>query len=175
MLLGTAVGDLMGSPFEGYDITASPNKSKLFKGYKKADPEDPTQSWKRGAAEMILSIRRKPGMLVTSYIGHLGTGFWEYGETTDDTAQTIALTKSLIVNNGIDPADVAERLVDWYDGGLGRGMGGTTALSLQLMDPQEVYPPFSWDEASALAKRLTSKQPVHYKGRSHQRPYPVWA
>lgn len=174
-MLGLAVGDLMGSPFEGYDITTDPREYELFQGYDQVDPEDPTQVWKPRAVEMIDHIRSLPNKLVVEYIGYLGTNFWKYGETTDDTAQAVALAESLVASGGLDPQDAANRLVEWYDGGNGRGMGGTTALSLQLMDPEETYPPFSWDEASEVAHRLTSRIPVYYKGRNHERPYPVRA
>ncbi|MCA9308833.1 ADP-ribosylglycohydrolase family protein [Candidatus Saccharibacteria bacterium] len=174
-MLGLAVGDLMGSPFEGYDITTDPREYELFQGYDQVDPEDPTHGWKPRAVEMIDHIRGLPNKLVVEYIGYLGTNFWNYGETTDDTAQAVALAESLVANGGLDPQDAANRFVEWYDGGNGRGMGGTTALSLQLLDPEETHPPFPWDEASTVARRLTSRIPVHYKGRNHERPYPVRA
>ena len=174
-MLGLAVGDLMGSPFEGYDITTDPREYELFQDYEDFDQVDPVNGWKPKAVEMIDHIRQLPDKLVTQYIGYLGTNFWEYGETTDDTAQAIAIAESLIENRAVNPDDISKRFVDWYDGGNGRGMGGTTALSLQLLDPLETNPPFAWNEAADIAKRLTAKQPVYYKGRNHERPYPVRA
>lgn len=175
VLLGVAVGDLMGSPFEGYDITNDPNENPLFGGYQDINPDDVMNGWKPKAAQMINHIRALPNMMASEYIGYLGTNFWDYGETTDDTAQSIVLATSLVENRGLQPPDVAARLVQWYDGGNGRGMGGTTALSLQLQDELEINPPFGWDEAGAVARRLTSRYPVAYKGRNHQNPYPVRA
>lgn len=172
VLLGTAVGDLMGSPFEGYDITVEPGETDLFKDYQYIDPADPLHGWKPRAAEMIHIIRRQPDMLVTSYIGHLGTCFWKFGETTDDTAQTIRTAESMVARQQFDPDDISQSYIEWYDGGNGRGMGGTTALSLQLMDPQETDPPLHWSEASRRALALGE---VQYKGRNHDSAYPVRA
>ena len=175
MMLGIAMGDLIGSPFEGYDITTDPREYELFQGYDAVDPEHPIDGWKPKAVEMIDHIRELPNKLVVEYIGYLGTNFWDYGETTDDTSQAVAIAESLVANNGVNPRDISNRFVDWYDGGKGRGMGGTTALSLQLLDPLETDPPFDWNEAAVIARRLTSKRPVYYKGRNHERPYPVVA
>ncbi len=170
MLLGTAVGDLLGSPFEGYDITTDPRDSELFKGYENIDPNDPQMGWKPKAAEMINFIREQPDMLVTKYIGYLGTSFWKYGETTDDTAQSVALAASLIESQGFNPEDVADRFVRWYDGGLGRGCGGSTGLALQLLDPADTNPPLRWYEAGERAREMGK---VMYKGRNHVNPYEV--
>ncbi len=43
--------------------------------------------------------------------GHLGL---DPGETTDDTAQTIAIAESLLARRGLDPADIADRFSLWY-------------------------------------------------------------
>ncbi len=172
VMLGIAVGDLMGSPFEGYDITTDPGRHELFKGSQEIDPNHPTDGWKPKAAGMINYIRELPNKLVVDYIGHLGTNFWQYGETTDDTSQSVLLAESLVANKELIPADVAHRFVGWYDGGRGRGMGGTTALSLQLMDPEETNPPLPWGDAARFARSLGT---VQYQGRHHSKPYPVTA
>ncbi len=52
------------------------------------------------------------------------------GTITDDTDQALCIARSLVEQQGLDPADVAERFVEWYDSGpFDIGMMTTKALS----------------------------------------------
>lgn len=174
VMVGVAVGDLLGSPIEGYDLSTDPSKTEFLKGYELISADDPENGWKRRIAEAIIRIRSR-GKLVDEYLGHVGTYFWEYGETTDDTAQTVAVAESLVDNGSFIPEDIAARLVSWYNGGRGKGLGGTTALALQLQDPAETHPALTWDQAGRAARMKTQDSAVPYKGRFHKTAYPVRA
>ena len=50
---------------------------------------------------------------------------WARGETTDDTAQAIALAESLLASLVFDPDDLMERIAAWFRAG-GKGIGRTT-------------------------------------------------
>lgn len=175
VMLGVAVGDLLGSPIEGFDISQDPAKQPGFEGYQSIAPDDPDNGWKRRAGDMAAFAYRNEEGMIRRYIGHLSLGYWEYGETTDDTAQTALVAESLIEHDGFQPEDVAQRLVQWYDGGRGKGCGGTTGLALQLLDPDEVAEPLAWHEAGFKARQMTEAAPVMYKARSHKRAFPITA
>lgn len=149
LAVGAAVGDLLGSTFEGFDLSQPIDDQELFKGYKDIEPDDPTNGWKRRVADSIWQVQVPSG--ITEYMGHLGSGFWEYGETTDDTAQWVAVAESIVAQQAFDPADAAQRLLSWYDHGYGRGLGGTSILAFRLMDPEVTDPPLTWNEAGITA------------------------
>ncbi len=58
-----------------------------------------------------------------------GGTFWKgmAGQYTDDTLMSIALSTSLIAQNGFNPEDVAKEYLAWYESGNTRGIGSTTA------------------------------------------------
>ncbi len=71
--------------------------------------------------------------------GRLGL---EPGETTDDTAQTLALAESIIDRGGLDPDDIAFRLATWYRF-RPKGIGAhTTAVLERIADLKD------WEQAS---------------------------
>ncbi|WP_317176016.1 ADP-ribosylglycohydrolase family protein [Halomontanus rarus] len=53
---------------------------------------------------------------VTEMLGH-GTHGQPPGTITDDTEMALCIAESLVNRRGFDPADVAERFVDWLDSG----------------------------------------------------------
>lgn len=91
-LIGCAIGDALGNPFE----------MKLA-NYK------PLQEWDGSFKD--------------------GGTFWvgKAGQYTDDTLMSIALSLSLIDNQGFDPEKVAKEYLNWYNSGNTRGIGNTTA------------------------------------------------
>jgi len=77
---------------------------------------------------------------LTDMVGH-GTWNQPAGTITDDTAQALCIARSLVEHQGFDPADVAERFVDWYDSGpFDIGMMTTKSLS-------RLKHGAAWDEA----------------------------
>ncbi len=54
---------------------------------------------------------------------------WARGETTDDTAQAVALAESLLATAEFDPDDLMDRFVAWLRAG-GKGIGLTTNATL---------------------------------------------
>jgi ADP-ribosylglycohydrolase len=64
-----------------------------------------------------------------------GGTFWkgEAGQYTDDTLMSIALSLSLIDNQGFDPEKVAAEYLGWYESGNTRGIGTTTASALATL------------------------------------------
>jgi ADP-ribosyl-[dinitrogen reductase] hydrolase len=71
------------------------------------------------------------------------------GETTDDTAQTIALAESIVSCGRLVPADVATRLAKWFKSGP-KGVGGHTAAVLQKIVTGE-----DWEQASLEVQAAT--------------------
>lgn len=71
--------------------------------------------------------------------GHLGL---EPGETTDDTAQALALAESIVDAGGLDPDDVAMRLASWYRF-RPKGIGSHTTAVLDRIAALE-----DWEQAS---------------------------
>lgn len=61
-----------------------------------------------------------------------GGTFWkgDAGQYTDDTLMSMALSASLIENQGFNPEDVAKKYLAWYESGNTRGIGTTTANAL---------------------------------------------
>jgi ADP-ribosyl-[dinitrogen reductase] hydrolase len=60
-----------------------------------------------------------------------GTFWWgQPGQYTDDTLMSIALSLSLIENQGFNQEDIASKYLAWMESGNTRGIGGTTAASL---------------------------------------------
>ena len=86
-LLGLAIGDALGMPFEGM-----------------------------------------PAGVIARYHGRVtdlrpGRGLGA-GQFTDDTQMAICIAESIVARGRVDPADVAERFVAWFEGGDVRGIGG---------------------------------------------------
>ncbi len=94
-LVGCAIGDALGNPFE----MKSSNHHSLL-------------SW--------------DGLFKA------GGTFWKgnAGQYTDDTLMSIALSESIISNNGFVPEKVAQEYLNWYNSGNTRGIGSTTASAM---------------------------------------------
>jgi len=96
-LLGLAIGDALGMPFEGW----------------------------------------RPAWIV-SKLGHKVDDFYPCkdrglrpGQWTDDTKMALQLARSIIRRGGrVDPADIANAYLEWFDSGDLRGIGGATAESI---------------------------------------------
>jgi ADP-ribosyl-[dinitrogen reductase] hydrolase len=67
---------------------------------------------------------------------------WETGEATDDIDMLFAVAKSLMELKTLDPADIAKKLVDWYNTNP-KDIGGTTRMSLS-----NLWRGIPWDKAS---------------------------
>ncbi|WP_144922187.1 ADP-ribosylglycohydrolase family protein [Halorubrum salsamenti] len=85
------------------------------------------------------AIQREHGRL-DEMIGH-GTWNQPAGTITDDTEQALCIARSLVEQQGFDPADVAERFVAWFDSGP-FDIGGMTRRSLDRLKHGD-----AWDEA----------------------------
>jgi len=94
-LVGCAVGDALGMPFE--------MKSPI-----------------------------SPALVEWDGLFKAGGTFWKgnAGQWTDDTKMTVALASSLVECKGFDPANVAQKYLDWYNSGNTRGIGSTTAEAM---------------------------------------------
>lgn len=73
------------------------------------------------------------------------------GDTSDDTAQTLALAESIAERGELDAADAARRLVVWFEGGA-RGVGRHTAAVLGRMAAGE-----DWEQATLEAQAAAPK------------------
>lgn len=73
----------------------------------------------------------------------VGYGTWRKpaGTVTDDTDQALCIARSLVDRDSFDPADIADRFVDWYDSGP-FDMGNMTRRSLQRLKRGD-----AWDQA----------------------------
>lgn len=87
-LVGLAIGDALGMPFEGMD------------------------------AEVI---REDYGHVREFLPGH---GL-SPGQYTDDTKMMLCIAESIVQEDHVDPEDVAQRFVEWFDSGDLRGIGHT--------------------------------------------------
>ncbi len=96
-ILGLAIGDAMGMPFEGWY------------------PDQIRDYWKEKVFQPA------------SYRG-LGPG-----QYTDDTLMAICHLKSLIDSRGMDPEDTARKFLQWFESGNLRGIGRSTAISMQRL------------------------------------------
>lgn len=84
---------------------------------------------------------------ISAEYGHLdemvGHGTWNQpaGTITDDTDQALCIARSVVAEGGFEPADVAARLVEWYESDP-FDVGGMTARSLRRLQDSD-----AWDEA----------------------------
>jgi ADP-ribosyl-[dinitrogen reductase] hydrolase len=84
---------------------------------------------------------------ITTEYGRLnemvGHGTWNQpaGTITDDTEQALCIARSLVEHQTFDPADVADRFVEWYDSGP-FDIGRMTMKSLSRLKHGD-----TWDEA----------------------------
>lgn len=134
---GLAIGDLMGSPFEGMDL-GTPFHENRHVMAALSDPGIDT-SWREWAyaTKQLTSYVQLQGGPVSEYLGPLNTTYLELGETTDDTAMAVATMKSIISAGVVDKYSLRDHYVDWYKGGGAKGVGGSTCLMLAEQDPRE--------------------------------------
>ncbi len=104
-ILGLAIGDALGMPFEGW----SPASIKRL--------------WKESVA---------PTGSLKTFLPSPSRGLGP-GQYTDDTLMALCHTRSLIERGGVDPEDIARKFVEWYDSGNLRGIGGTTAYAIRRL------------------------------------------
>jgi len=79
---------------------------------------------------------------VTEMLGH-GTHGQPPGTITDDTEMALCIAESLVDRRGFDPADVADRFVDWID-------SDPFDIGLMTRDsPSRIRQGTSWDDAGA--------------------------
>lgn len=108
VLIGTAIGDALGMPFEGL----------------KAD-HDSIMKWD---GDSFLPSRPRPD---TYYGSNLKV---DAGQYTDDTQMAIMVSESLIENKGFVPEDLAKRYIDWIVSGRARGYGKTTLTAIKALE-----------------------------------------
>lgn len=106
-LVGCAIGDALGRPFEMRSSDYGPLKE--WDG-----------SFKDGSTF---------GKGKSDFKGR----FDGPGRYTDDTMATICLARSLIRCKGFNPEDAAQEYLGWYKSGEFRGMGGTTCHALSRL------------------------------------------
>ncbi len=134
---GLAVGDLMGSPFEGMDLgTPFYENSRIMTALSDAGTDPSWRDWAYAAAGLTSYVQLR-ACHVNEYLGSWNTTYLDLGETTDDTAMAVATMRSIIKAGGIDRFSLRDSYVDWYKGGAAKGVGGSTCLMLAEQDPAE--------------------------------------
>ena len=121
-LLGVAAGDALGQPVEFIPLNGKDKALERF-----------DEPWKRKIRKFIKEIQEKHGGVIREMLLN-PFGYWEKGEYTDDTTQTLLLADSFIEKGKYDPDDFVSRLLKWYDNGKAKGIGRTTELSLGLIN-----------------------------------------
>lgn len=150
-LLGTAVGDALGAPYEGLDISRRPTQAELD------DPQ--INQWQRDINTCVAELWDNHGGKVTELLP--GLGFWAKGETTDDTARALCIVESINALGYFDMDDIVSRTLNWYNGGLGRGCGGTTGIALQHIEngiPWHEAGTKTMDEGTVMYRGSNQKQ-----------------
>lgn len=105
-----------------------------------------------GAPAEFLSaaeIKRKYGVLREMVGG--GAFNWREGQTTDDTDNSLCIIDSLVDSRKYVPADIANRLLLWYESNP-VDIGGTTRRSLSLLAQGN-----SWKESGKIAVSLGAR------------------
>jgi ADP-ribosyl-[dinitrogen reductase] hydrolase len=104
VMLGTAISDALGMPFEGLSCDNKALTDWDGKSYLPSRHRDPT-----------------------FYGSSLNVG---KGCFTDDTQLSCVIAQSLIENKKFNPDDLSKRYIDWIYGGEARGFGGTTKRAI---------------------------------------------
>ncbi len=110
-ILGLAIGDAMGMPFEGWQ------------------PDQIRDYWR----DKVFLPSPPRGL--------------EPGQYTDDTLMAICHLKSLIDSGRMEPGDTAQKFIQWFDSGELRGIGRSTAISMQRLKQGR-----SWQESGATGE-----------------------
>lgn len=107
VLLGTAIGDALGMPFEGLSSENTDLLAWDGESFFKSRPRSPTYY----GANMQL----------------------DPGQYTDDTIFSLCVAQSLIENNGFDPDAMAKSYVETVFSDINRGYGRTTITALTAL------------------------------------------
>ena len=142
LILGSAVGDMRGAPLEFL----------LFQQF-----IDIAAKFENGyVTEPVVHPKQE----------------WKVAYQTDDTDWQVLCFDSVGTNRKFDILDIARRGVVWYDGGAGRGLGGSTAIACWLMDPLENPTPVHPLDAGRIAREIS---PMMHKGRNNKQAYNIWS
>lgn len=123
-LVGVAVGDALGQPVE---FLLSENEIQ------KSEEKYGTDKWVTQLRTFLKDFQENHNGKVTEMLPN-AFDYWQKGEYTDDTTQTLLLVDSFIETATYDPDDYTKRLVKWYDHGKAKGLGLTTGKSLELIE-----------------------------------------
>ncbi|HHT9130985.1 MAG TPA: ADP-ribosylglycohydrolase family protein [Candidatus Tripitaka californicus] len=107
-LLGLAIGDALGMPFEGWS------------------PASIKRQWRRGGFETRPYLPSPPRGL-------------NPGQYTDDTLMALCHVHSLIEKGRVEPEDISQKFIEWYDSGNLRGIGATTAHAIRRLKKGRSY------------------------------------
>ncbi len=124
-LLGLAIGDALGMPFEGWSSASIKRQWK----------EVGTTSGPRHSTSTF-----KP--FLPSPFRELGPG-----QYTDDTLMALCHVRSLIEKRGVEPEDISKEFIEWYDSGNLRGIGATTAYAIKRLKRG-----YKWQESGATGE-----------------------
>ncbi|MFN8015241.1 MAG: ADP-ribosylglycohydrolase family protein [Acidimicrobiia bacterium] len=142
LLLGHAVGDMAGAPFEFMDYVE-------FRA---------TASTYRGNRISLPGIHpRYPN---------------KFAYTTDDDAHMNIVGQSFVTMGCFDMDDICRRFIEWYNGGDAPGIGGSTALALNLLDPLEQKYPVHWTVAGKEARNIS---PSMHQGRNNEQGFLLYS
>lgn len=137
-LMGVAIGDMLGLPHEGANM----------RDYSDEELADQSlTAWERMMYTYIHSLYEQGDGKVRD-LPDLPESFWRKGEYSDDTSETIAVVEGILDAGKFDMDAITDRLIEWYDSGNARGLGGTTWLSLSLIKDGSA----TWRDAGAIAK-----------------------
>lgn len=123
-LAGVATGDALGQPVEF--LLSEDEESESITKYGEG-------SWIKQIRDFRRMLKEEHGGVVREMLVN-PFGYWQKGEYTDDTAQTLLLVDSLVEAGQFDRNDFECRLLTWFDHGNAKGLGMTTKRALQLLD-----------------------------------------
>ena len=69
------------------------------------------------------------------------------GQSTDDTLMALCHVHSLIEKGRVEPEDISQKFIEWYDSGNLRGIGATTAYAIRRLKKG-----YNWQESGATGE-----------------------
>lgn len=69
------------------------------------------------------------------------------GQYTDDTLMALCHAHSLIEKGRVEPEDISQKFIEWYDSGNLRGIGDTTAYAIRRLKKG-----YNWQESGATGE-----------------------